>query len=712
MTFNTKRVTAMLLVAIMAMTFMMPVVLAKPDKIPPGHLKGKAYWKVSFSDIDETLEWANLAIDKLYAKGVFTGYPGGIFKPKNNVTHMEAIIMALRVMGWEEEAKNTKAISKDLKNIKLPWDEAYYYVALAVEKGLIKPEELRGFNPNTPAKRYEVARYIVRAIGEEKEAQRHMKEKLPFKDVNAIPREAVGYVYVMVDLGLMVGDSNNKFKPQEPINRAEMAVMLNRLDDSLENEDKDKLVGAIKDIDLKKLTITIQNSFGTKIYDVKEDTVVYSNKKYRDLEDLRIGDRVELVLDKNGIVIFIQTIEKTDRVTTTKKGIVVDANDSRNTISLFSNGKDLQKGFYGTLRVSNIEGRHYELDTEKGRFVLTGNSRTLRGLEDYEGEKIVVTGELSGDVSIYMRGPIIEVENFYDVKTKQIEKYDVDKNTKIFFDGKTKYSLSDIEIGDYAVIKAEDGLALEIKVESIEEPEKVTISAKGLVAEINERKKTLSLATYIKNEGEGFIGILKENDIEGLHYELETEQGTFVLIGETRGLKDYIGKSIIIKGTLKDEDSYFMRGLLLDVEDFYPVRTRDFVTFEIDENTKISIDGVRARLSGIEPGDFAEVKAYKDGVAKEVNVKNSKKIIEEIDKNKNRDKDNGKSLRNGEIEGKVVSINSKNQLTIENKNGRYTLTIANKVKLDGLKKITDIKRGMELELEIRNGKIVVIELED
>ena len=98
----------------------------------------------------------------MYARGIFTGYPGDIFKPKNNVTHLEAIIMSLRVMGWEEEAKRTK-INDNIKKINLGWNDAYYYVALAVEKGLIKPEELKGFNPNTPAKRYEVARYIVSA---------------------------------------------------------------------------------------------------------------------------------------------------------------------------------------------------------------------------------------------------------------------------------------------------------------------------------------------------------------------------------------------------------------------------------------------------------------------------------------------------------------------------------------------------------------------
>ena len=32
-----------------------------------------------------------------------------------------------------------------INKIKLPWNDAYYYVALAVDKGLIKPEGVKRF---------------------------------------------------------------------------------------------------------------------------------------------------------------------------------------------------------------------------------------------------------------------------------------------------------------------------------------------------------------------------------------------------------------------------------------------------------------------------------------------------------------------------------------------------------------------------------------
>ncbi|NLZ54712.1 MAG: hypothetical protein GX892_16535 [Thermoanaerobacteraceae bacterium] len=550
MKFYTKG-AALFLAMIMLMTFIAPVADAKWWEVPPGQLKKVTgippgqLKKIGFVDLDETIEWARLAIDRMYARGIFTGYPGNTFKPKNNVTHLEAIIMSLRVMGWEEEAKRTK-INDDIKKINLSWNDAYYYVALAVEKGLIKPEELRGFNPNAPAKRYEVARYIVRALGMESEAKKHMKEKLPFKDANAIPKEAVGYVYVILDLELMKGDNNNKFKPNDPITRAEMAVMLNRLDESIEQEDENQLIGTIEDIDLEDLTITIQNSSGTKTYDLLEKTPVYVNGRYCSLDDLRVGDKIELVLDEDKCVVFIQVIEKS------KQAI---------------------------------------------------------------------------------------------------------------------------------------------------------ISAKGLVAEISRR--TISLVTYITDPDEGFIGTLVENDIEGRHYELETNQGTFVLKGNIKGLEDYVGDKIVVKGELTDEDSIFMRGYIIDVEKHYELRSRDLVTFDVDSDTKITLNGNKAKLSEIDAGDFAQVRADGDNLALEIMAESFKDKIEEWKRER-------KNTRDGKLEGKVVSVSFETnwQLTIKNDDGQYTLIIDKNVELEGVKSLRHLKRGMEIELRIKNGKIIKIEVND
>ncbi|WP_422447200.1 S-layer homology domain-containing protein [Thermoanaerobacterium sp. DL9XJH110] len=464
-----KKWMAVLLLAMLLVTFAMPAGFAKgPEGKQP---KGKSVWK-GFNDVDN-LEWARLAIDRMYAMGVFTGYPGGYFKPKNNVTHLEAIIIALRVMGWEDEAKSLKSIPKDVKNIKLPWADAYYYVAMAVEKGIVKPEELKSFNPNAPAKRYEVARYIVRAAGREDEAEAHMKEKLPFKDAAAIPKNAVGYVYVAVDLGLMKGYPGNLFMPQRPVTRAEMAVIINKLNDVSDEGDGKKADGVITDIDIDedgRYSITVKTGGDEKTYYAAENAPVYIDEKYRGLNDLQVGDRVELVLDVEGMVIFIQVLGEREEVTFSADGLVYDVDEKDDEISIVTYAEEEDEGFVGVLKKSDIEGSHYELDTGDERFVLVGQTG---GMQYYVGEKIVVIGGISADrVSIYMSGGLIEVKKFYPVRDRDVLTFKIGEDTDITVDGKPA-DLSDIEAGDRARVKAEKGdgenVAISVEVHSFKE---------------------------------------------------------------------------------------------------------------------------------------------------------------------------------------------------------------------------------------------------
>lgn len=706
-----NKVTVLLLVAIMLMTFIAPVANAKPGDIPPGQLKkvtgippGQLKKIIKFLDVDETLEWARLAIDRMYARGIIKGYPGDIYKPKDNVTHLESLIMALRVMGWEEEAKKTR-INDNIQKINLSWDDAYYYVALAVEKGLIKSDELKGFNPNAPAKRYEVARYIVRALDMERQAQRHMEEKLSFRDANAIPKDAVGYVYVMVDLGLMKGDDRNRFQPNSPITRAEMAVLLNRLDGSLKPEEENQFIGIISRINLDNLTMTLENSSGRKTYDIMKNAPVYVDGKYRSLEELKTGDKVELVVDSDNCIIFIQLLEKTERKTSTAEGLVVDVNTSKKALTLFTQGK-YKEGLVGTLKVSRIEGRHYELETENERYVLVGDTDNL---EDYVNDKIVVFGDISNDDSIYMRGPLVDVDDFYPVTSRYTTTFYIDSDTRITVDNE-RAGLLNIKVGDYAKVKAEDDLALQIEVKTVEKPTKNIVSARGLIAQVNERRNTISLVTNVKNDW-GYIGTLKESDIESRHYELETEQGTFVLKGNIKNIGDYVGETIVVIGELEDEVSIFMRGYFIDVEDYYLLRNRDLVTYNVDDDTTITVDGNKAKLSTIKPGDYAQIRAYEDGLAVEIKVNSSKAKIKEWEKEREKQRN---TIKDGDFEGKVVSISFNNpwQLTVRKNDKQFTFPIHKNVELEGIRSLREIRRGMEVELDIEDGWIMEIEVED
>lgn len=64
----------------------------------------------------------------------------------------------------------------------------------------------------------------------------------------------------------------------------------------------------------------------------------------------------------------------------------------------------------GIVRVSQIEGKHYELGTSNGIYVLVGNN-----LERFVGKRVVVKGTVSNNPNIWMRGRVLNVKSIYEV---------------------------------------------------------------------------------------------------------------------------------------------------------------------------------------------------------------------------------------------------------------------------------------------------------
>jgi|GEM_PF-489312 len=260
-----------------------------------------------FLDSDE-FEWAEKAIEKMGAKGIINGIGNGYYKPKNNVTHAEAIAMVLKLAGYQKQAEAIKTQPLFFKGAAAQW--SFGYLQLAIEKGIIVPNEDEWFNPNEPAKRHDVAKYIVRALGLREEALDHMKDKLNFKDAAAIPKNSVGYVYVITELEIMKG-FNNEFQPNKPITRAEMAVLLERAENNVDPEESGSsltIEGTFVsyDSDDERLTMKIDNK--TVTYDVNPKAPVYKNSKYYGITELESGNIISIILDSEKKIIFIEVL--------------------------------------------------------------------------------------------------------------------------------------------------------------------------------------------------------------------------------------------------------------------------------------------------------------------------------------------------------------------------------------------------------------------
>lgn len=92
------------------------------------------------------------------------------------------------------------------------------------QNGIIKANEI---NPNGLLLRQDAAKFALRYLGLEKAAEKYEIYKVVFKD--NIKPEYRGYAALAQALGIIVGDSSNRFAPAKASSRAEAAVMIFRI---------------------------------------------------------------------------------------------------------------------------------------------------------------------------------------------------------------------------------------------------------------------------------------------------------------------------------------------------------------------------------------------------------------------------------------------------------------------------------------------------
>ncbi|UZQ83129.1 S-layer homology domain-containing protein [Thermoanaerobacter sp. RKWS2] len=259
--------------------------------------------KYSFDDIQQ-FTWAVKAIEKMYAKGFIKGVGDKKFNPSKPVTHLEALVMILRAMGYEEQANKITDLPKEYKGPKLSWEKGF--ITLAYQKGILTYDELKKFNPNEKAKRYEIVKYLVRALGLENQAQQNMNKVLNYKDWDKIPKDAIGYMYVAVEKNLIKGDGE-KLKPNDPVRRVEMAVLLERLDEKVQNNLNGRdVVATVYAIDNNIITVKVNG--GLKTFNVLKNVPVYNENEYVGIDYLKAGYQIRLILDSKNNIIFVEVL--------------------------------------------------------------------------------------------------------------------------------------------------------------------------------------------------------------------------------------------------------------------------------------------------------------------------------------------------------------------------------------------------------------------
>ncbi|GMQ62572.1 S-layer homology domain-containing protein [Vallitalea maricola] len=482
-------------------------------------------WKYEYTKKFQDVEkehWANKDIERMSAKNYILGNGNGKFLPNKPTKNIEVIAMILRIMGWEDDAKELDEIPELIENLDIP-EWSVNYLAYAYIKGIITEDELKSFEANGAAKRYVVAKYIVRALGLNDKALDNDDEDLDFDDEESIPEGNNGYIYLINKLGLMSG-FKNMFNPNGNLTRAEMAILFSRLDDKVDCDKDEVEMGEF--VEISNGIITIKDDYESERYLLNENVVVYDiDGKEIKLTDLEVGDQLQLEFFDHKVVYIEVFEEKVDKILQTYKGevtkVVETEGDKMISILVDNEEKAFVLNQDTTIKKEGQDDSLNFNDIQIGDVVKI--TKITEGEDSYISEIEIQVEEL---VTKVYEGIVMALTETTTNKLVTIRKDDdkektfiVDENTVIKKEGQDdELEVEDIKIGDVVKItEITEGDSVNVKEIEIQIEETVvkvyegnvvsiaeTVNEKLITVNVGDESKTFSIGeeTIIKDHGE------------------------------------------------------------------------------------------------------------------------------------------------------------------------------------------------------------------
>ncbi len=276
--------------------------------------------EIRFPDLDEA-PWAEPEIRQLTLRGVLGGFPDGTFRPNAPIKKIEAIVMAVRSLGLEPEAKELEKSNDPymylIEGQGLEWAEGY--LSAAYRNGLISgyTQELNWYEL---ADRTWMAQLMVRMIRKEEEAK-EVQYPLYFNDRQDILPNQRGYVQVVQQEGLMTGYPDNTFRPKASMTRAELSVLfMNYFDTYMSDYTLYKSTyGFVEDYDASTGVMMVRDRYkGMMRYqvhplaDVFYQPAQWGNDRVverRSIQQIRKGQQIDYILRGESIVYVSVTSE-------------------------------------------------------------------------------------------------------------------------------------------------------------------------------------------------------------------------------------------------------------------------------------------------------------------------------------------------------------------------------------------------------------------
>lgn len=238
--------------------------------------------KIQFNDIDN--HWAKEDILLLVKDSVVQGYSDNTFRPNNYVSVSEFLKMLVEMADFKLETLGER------------WPN--WYIQTAIKNNLIENEYFDDYTQNIT--RYEVAQIIGKYINLEDVS----KNKNTFTDLNSAEKEIV---LKLVKLGVVNGYSDNTFKPNNFITRAEACkIIINSYDakQELQKNRKSELISELTNI------YTNENQDISNTYKIINNRIyIYDKGRYANLNGQTLNQ--EYIKDKV-VIDVLKTLVGTD----------------------------------------------------------------------------------------------------------------------------------------------------------------------------------------------------------------------------------------------------------------------------------------------------------------------------------------------------------------------------------------------------------------
>ncbi|MFA5535730.1 MAG: S8 family serine peptidase [Bacillota bacterium] len=249
----------------------------------------------AFTDLKE--HWALEDIELLTAVGIIGGYPDNTFKADQGISRSELVRLLVSALNMDDQSWSLEGSSSLFRDVPLDhW--ARGYIQLAWELGIVTGYKDGSFRPEQMVTRAEMVVMLLRTLN----YTGQQRFELDFKD--ELPEWAADDILLAAKMGLVEGFSDQTFRADEFVTRAQAVVFINRL--LGERGSKYHLYGNVLEIKEQELVVELDGISKTLPLDSK--AVFYGEQKIENLRRavVRLPATAYLAFDQEGKIVFVK----------------------------------------------------------------------------------------------------------------------------------------------------------------------------------------------------------------------------------------------------------------------------------------------------------------------------------------------------------------------------------------------------------------------